>query len=348
MAEDVFKNIPALKGIPVDEFMDTMGMFSAALSMNCTDCHTEDSTSAWVNFAKETPLKQKARSMMLMMNGINRNNFSGAKMVTCFTCHRGDRRPKAAASLAVQYSVPSDDPNDVEIPPAGFPGTPSVDEVFNKYIQAVGGREKVSALASFVARGVYEGYDTSHVKSPIEVYAKAPAQHASVVHAGFGDKVTVFDGRNGWFSSADKPVPLMGLTGGNLAGARLDAMAFFPAQIRQMATGWRTGMTAIGDTDVVVVQGDNANLPPLNLYFDANTGLLSRIVRFSDTAVGRVPTQIDVADYREVAGVKVPFRWTTTWTDNETITQFTEIQLNTTIEAAKFARPAPAPPLKVQ
>src|SRR5688572_23428061 len=68
MAEEVFKNIPALKGIPVDEFMDTMGMFAAALSMNCIDCHTEDSSAKWENFAKETTVKQTARRMILMVN----------------------------------------------------------------------------------------------------------------------------------------------------------------------------------------------------------------------------------------------------------------------------------------
>src|SRR5438034_2515764 len=79
MAEEVFKNVPVLKGIPVDEFMDTMGMFANALSMNCTDCHTQDSTSAWVKFADDTPLKQMARKMVLMVNGLNKNNFAGER-----------------------------------------------------------------------------------------------------------------------------------------------------------------------------------------------------------------------------------------------------------------------------
>jgi hypothetical protein len=39
MAEDVFKNIQVLKGIPANQFMDTMGFFSAALGLNCTGCH---------------------------------------------------------------------------------------------------------------------------------------------------------------------------------------------------------------------------------------------------------------------------------------------------------------------
>jgi hypothetical protein len=348
MAEEVFKNIPALKGIPVDEFMDTMGLFSAALGMNCTDCHTPDSTSAWANFASETPLKQKARRMTLMVNNINKNNFGGVQAVTCFTCHQGDRRPRKVASLAVQYSAPFEEPNDLQIPAGGFSGAPSADEVFNKYIQAVGGPQRISALTSFVAKGTYEGYDTFHVKSPIEIYAKAAAQRTSIAHLVFGDKITVFDGRNGWFSSPDKPSPLISLTGGNLEGARLDAMVLFPAQIKQMATQWRVGTASIDDKDVVAVQGTSGNLPPVNLYFDETTGLLLRMTRFADTAVGTVPTQTAFSDYRDVVGVKVPFRWVTTWTDNETVTEFTEIQLNATIEAAKFARPAPAPPPKLQ
>ena len=46
MAEEVFKKVDILKGIPVDEFMDTMGMFSAALTLNCIDCHVPESVGA--------------------------------------------------------------------------------------------------------------------------------------------------------------------------------------------------------------------------------------------------------------------------------------------------------------
>src|SRR5919109_1571134 len=83
MAEEVFKNIQILKGIPVDEFMDTMGMFASALALNCIDCHTPDSVGSWDNFAKETPLKQTSRKMLLMVNAINRDNFNGVRAVTC-------------------------------------------------------------------------------------------------------------------------------------------------------------------------------------------------------------------------------------------------------------------------
>jgi outer membrane lipoprotein-sorting protein len=80
----------------------------------------------------------------------------------------------------------------------------------------------------------------------------------------------------------------------------------------------------------------------VNFYFD-ESGLLVRVVRFVDTAVGRVPTQTDYSDYRDVAGVKLPFKWIATWTDGQATTELTEVQPNTAIDASRFARPAPAP-----
>ena len=132
----------------------------------------------------------------------------------------------------------------------------------------------------------------------------------------------------------------MPLTGGNLEGAKLDATLFFPAQIKQAFTQWRTGSTTINDREVQVVQGTNAGQPPVKLYFDQNSGLLVRVVRYSESPIGRVPTQIDYSDYRDVAGVKMPFRWTVTWTDNQAFIELSEVRPNVPVDAARFARPA--------
>jgi len=341
LAEEVFKNVQIIKGIPVDEFMDTMGMFAAATNMNCVDCHTSDSTESWENFAKETPLKQTARRMLLMVDAINKQNFKGVRSVTCYTCHQGDRRPKQIPSLVVQYSAPIEDPNEIDI--FSNAGGLSADQIFAKYIQALGGAERLATLTSFVAKGTYSGYDTDQAKAAIEIYAKAPAQRTTIVHAPFGDSVRVYDGRDAWIASPDKPLPLIQLTGGNLEGAKIEAMVSFPAQIKQAFNQWRVTTTTIDDREVTVLQGTNPRQPPVNFYFD-QSGLLVRLVRLADTAIGRVPTQIDYADYREVSGIKLPFRWTATWTDGQSTTQLTEVQANASIDAAKFGRPAPAPP----
>ena len=342
MSEDVFKNVQVLKGIPVDEFMDTMGMFSASLSLNCIDCHVAESVGTWEKFADETALKRTARRMMLMVNAINKDNFSGVRSVTCYTCHRGDLRPRILPNLAAQYAVPVEDPNEIEIHPV--PGGPSADQVFDKYIQALGGAQRLGSLTSFAAKGTFIGFETEQTKVPVEVFAKAPALRTTIVHTRIGDSVRNYDGRAAWIAAPDRPLPLMTLTGGNLDGAKIDAILSFPAQIKQAFSQWRVGATGIDDREVRVVQGTNPRQPPVNLYFD-DSGLLVRVVRFVDTAVGRVPTQIDYSDYREVAGagVKMPFKWIVTWTNGQATTELSEVQPNVPIDAAKFARPAPAP-----
>jgi photosynthetic reaction center cytochrome c subunit len=341
MAEEVFKNVQILKGIPVDEFMDTMGMFAAALALNCIDCHTPDSVGSWENFAKETPLKQRSRQMLQMVTAINRDHFKGVRAVTCYTCHRADTQPKPVPNLAAQYAEHVEDANEVRINP--IPGGPTADQIFDKYLQALGGAQRVATLTSYTGKGTFIGFETEQSKVPVDVYAKAPNQRTMVVHTQLGDSVRVFDGRAGWIASPDRPVGLLPLTGGNLEGAKLDAILGFPTQIKQSFSQWRVTATGIDDREVRVVQGTNPRQPPVNFYFDAETGLLVRVLRFSDTAVGRIPIQIDYSDYREVSGIKFPYKWIVTWTNGQATTELTEVRVNAQIEASRFNRPAPAP-----
>jgi len=112
MADDVFKNIQVLRGLTVDQFMGTMGFIAAALSMNCSECHH---TGSAAEYADDTPRKQTARKMILMVNALNKANFGGKREVTCYSCHRSDSRPKVTPSLAEQYGTPPpDDPNELE------------------------------------------------------------------------------------------------------------------------------------------------------------------------------------------------------------------------------------------
>ena len=345
-AEQAFKNVQVLTGIPVDEFMDTMGMISASLGMNCSDCHTNDTAPGWGAFADETPTKRTARRMMQMVASLNKASFGGRPVVSCYTCHRGDHTPKVVPSLALQYSEPVIDPNDMEMFPN--PSGPSVDAVLDKYIAVIGGADRVRGMTSYTGKGTYEGFDTYHGEVPVEIYAKAPNQLTTIVHAGWGDNIRTFDGTAGWISSSDRPVPLLELTGGNLEGARIDAIVLFPSRIKGAFSRWKVGATTIDDTEYTVLQGSNGDRPLANLYFDDQSGLLARLVHWTVTAIGTVPTQIDFSDYREVAGIKLPFTIVTTWTNGQNTIKLTDVQLNAAIDAATFSKPKPAPPLKVQ
>jgi hypothetical protein len=79
--------------------------------------------------------------------------------------------------------------------------------------------------------------------------------------------------------------------------------------------------------------------PPIKLYFDAQSGLLLRLVRYAETPLGNNPTQIDYSDYRDVDGVKVPFIWAVSRPGNHFTIQIEKTQQNVPIDDAKFAKP---------
>jgi outer membrane lipoprotein-sorting protein len=247
--------------------------------------------------------------------------------------------------LAQQYGAPPpDDPNDIEAS-EDAPKGPSADQILDKYLQAIGGADQLSKFTSFIGKGTYEGYDTFHHKVPVYVYAKAPSQRTTVVHSSSGDSTTAFDGRFGWIAAADQLTRVVAMSGGDLTGAKLDAELSFPVQIKRVLAEWRSDFpeTSIDDRDVQVIEGTSDGRTPVKLFFDKQSGLLVRQLRFNDTAVGLNPTQIDYSDYREVFGVKVPFHWTVTWTDGQSTIELSDVQANVPIDAAKFGKPAPPP-----
>jgi hypothetical protein len=345
MTDDVFKNVQLLKGIPVKEFMDTMGFFSAATGLNCIDCHDPEGASSLAAYAIDTPLKQTARKMILMVNMLNKSNFGGEQEVTCYTCHRATDRPKRIPSLLEQYGTEPDDPDEAEIVEKGGaqPANQiSADQIIDKYVQAIGGETQAAKLASLVAKGTYEGYDSLSEKVPIEIYEKAPNQLTSVVHTQQGDSVSTFDGTHGWIAAADKLMRVLPLSGGDLDGAKMDASLSFPAKLKEEFK-WRTGFpsVSIDDRPVQVIQVATGDELGAKLYFDKETGLLVRQVRYTETPVGVIPTQVDYSDYRDVAGVKMPFHQVVTWTDGRSTIALSEIQPNAQIDASRFAMPAP-------
>jgi hypothetical protein len=344
LAEDVFKNVQVLKGIPVNQFMDTMGFFSAALGYNCTNCHGDQVLGNWEKYAGDTPLKRTARRMVQVANTINQTLFGGRQAVTCYTCHRGGPTPKVAPSLLEQYSEPPpDDPNEAELSPR--PGaTPTADDILNRYVQVLGGAQQLAALTSFIGHGTYEGFDSYHGKVPLEIYAKSTGERTVIAHTHTGDSVVTYDGKSAWIVGPDKPVAVLQLApGGDFDGVILDSNIAFPARLKQSLTGWRAGFptTLIDDRPVDVVQA-MAGETRVKLFFDKQTGLLTRMVRFSKTIVGPVPAEIDYSDYRDVAGVKIPFEWRSTWTDGQSTYKLESVQPNVAIDPAKFAKPVPA------
>jgi photosynthetic reaction center cytochrome c subunit len=100
------------------------------------------------------------------------------------------------------------------------------------------------------------------------------------------------------------------------------------------------GTERIGDREAYVLVGQRAGKTPIRLYFDEQSGLLLRLVRFGDTVLGWLPTQIDYADYKDTSGVKMPYRWTLSRPSGRFKIEVSEVQQNVPVDDAKFAKPA--------
>jgi len=76
------------------------------------------------------------------------------------------------------------------------------------------------------------------------------------------------------------------------------------------------------------------------MYFDTQTGYLVRTVRYAASPIGRMPTQVDYGDYRDVNGVKIPFKYTFAWLDGRDAFQLNNVRVNLPLDSAKFAKPS--------
>jgi photosynthetic reaction center cytochrome c subunit len=360
LSDQVFKNVQVLKGIPVDDFIGTMGVMSAAVGYDCSECHTNAGTDK-VDWAADTPKKVMARRMVLMMQNINKQNFSGRQMVTCWSCHHGRDRPATTMSMEAVYGPASMETDDYL---QQMPGQPEAAVVINKYLEALGGAQKLSAIKSYVGKGTSVGFGGFGGGGSVQIYAKFPDERATYIEfaesTGRGDSIRTCNGKTAWIMT---PLTILGryeMTGGELDGAKLDAELGFPEQITKSLTDLRVSLpTTISDlpgpesqTDqqaagagigkdrlVNVVQGTGPNGVLATMYFDQQTGLLLRVVRLAKSPIGRVPTSVDYSDYRDVKGVKFPFRITFAWLDGRDAIQLSEVQLNASIDEAKFGRP---------
>jgi len=257
--------------------------------------------------------------------------------VTCWTCHRLRVTPLQTPRLDQFYGEAQTELDDVVLKAEGVP---SPTQVLDKYLQAIGGAEKVAAITSITGTGKVMAFGNFGGGGNFEYFAQAPDKRAMLSHLPDGESSRTFDGRAGWFAIPLAVVPKYPLTAGELDGARIDAQLSFPAQIAHTLTGLRTGpIEELNGKETFLIQGNGARGAFVSLYFDRTSGLLVRTIRYTPSKIGKVPTQVDYDDYRDVGGIKFPHKWTFTWLDGRDEFDFTDVKFNVPVDPAKFGEP---------
>ncbi len=336
-AEQQFKNIQVLKDIPADQLIPTMQFIAASLGVDCEFCHVEHEMQK-----DDKKTKVTARKMITMELAINKNHFDNEIDVTCYTCHRGTPHPVATPILSAEANRPAPPKN--EEATETKPNLPSADQILDKYLAAVGGAGALMKIKSRVQKG---NLAAGPMQVPIEVYSEAPDKRVSISHTQGGESVTAFNGEVGWLSIRNG---FHRMTAPEREAARIDAELYFPARVRELYKDFsvKPGEEINGHaTYLVIAKASAPNQPSLQLYFDPSTGLLLRQMRFAQTPLGRNPTQIDYADYRDADGVKIPYQWTLTRPNGSFTIKIDQVRQNVPIDQKLFVAPSePLPPAR--
>src|SRR5271168_1392645 len=331
-AEEQYKNIQVLKGIPADQLIPAMQFVATSLGVGCEFCHVEGA------FEKDDKKsKVTARKMMEMMFAINKDNFGGHREVTCYSCHRGSTDPVGTPLVMMEEPKSVGEAKKAEEKSESAEASgPQADQLFDKYLQAVGGAAAIEKISSRVMKGTITFGDR---EVAIDIFSKDPDKRVSFTHTPDGDSVTAFDGHEGWLGIPAHAVREM--HGPDIDGAAMDADLHFALHLKTMFSEAKVrGTEKVGDRDAYLVIGQRDGKTPLELYFDAQSGLLVRLVRYGETPLGRMPTQIDYADYRDAGGVKIPFRWTLARPGGRFTIQVSEVKSNAPVDDGRFAKPA--------
>lgn len=379
-AEQFYKNIKALKGIPATEVHPAMEYITTALGVGCGYCHVPGKFDS-----DDKREKNVARSMMEMAMALNNTVFDSKRQLTCYTCHRGvakaestllfpgDKIPKepSAAEIFPPLAVmtfsninpdmsPSKAPATVMSGPARAPkpaaALPSADEVFRKYEEALGGKAAIDKITTLVHKGMAEML----VPAPpvpqgappppppamgsveAELIVKSPMGVESVLLPGRGPAMMGFDGTIGWTNTPNRE-----MTGDELllvkeVGEKVPALDFREQHIKVQVDA----MEKIDGRDVYRVVGTRKEgIATLDrIYFDAQTGLLAKSYTTMQSVLGGFPEETTYEDYRDVSGLKVPFTVHFESPEGNRTYKWSQVEANVPVDDSKFTRPAPPPP----
>lgn len=344
--EQVRKNIQVIKGLPNSQILPLMNFVSTSLGVRCDHCHVirekPDGGRDWLMELDDKPAKQTARRMMRMVMSLNndhRADFRGAA-VTCFTCHRGQTVPTSYPALPFAASAHESNPGGAAALAHATAALPSAQQVFEKYVAAVGGREAAARLKTRRLKGTREA---SQGRSwPMEVTAGGPERFLMVVDIPEQGRFSQgFDGAAGWVSN---PRTTRGLGDKELEELRRTARLLEPFKVEGPTASMRVaGRERIGDRETVVVEDGQGRALGQRLFFDAQTGLLLRRQDFTEAVLFPISEQTDFEDYREVDGVRLPFVIRTSNVDTwfSVTRRFTEVRHNVPVEDSAFRQPAP-------
>jgi zinc protease len=215
--------------------------------------------------------------------------------------------------------------------------TLTADQILENYIKAIGGREAWKKLTTRISTGTID-VPAMNLSGLVMVKEKAPNRSVFTVNFNGAVFQQGFDGATGW--SSDPQNGLREQTGDELAETKRDSDFYHPLDLKQVYSKITvTGTDKIDDRDAYVVEASSGELGTDRIYFDAQNGLVLRIVGQHHTLEGPATFTEDFRDFREVDGIKLPYTVHQESPSSTFTIKFTEIRHNEAIDDAIFSKP---------
>jgi photosynthetic reaction center cytochrome c subunit len=326
-AEQVYKNIQVMKGVPASRLMPAMNRLTQFLGVDCAHCHVPDALDK-----DDKPAKQTARKMFEMVRTINAT--LGSNRVTCYTCHRGQPQP-ASMPPAPANTASRSELSAPEIKPADPKA--NVDAILNQYVQALGGRAALERVTTRIKTGTL--VTQGGMKAPLEVYDKAPNKTLTIFRAPHGTNQMGYDGAIGWTKTPEQG--LREEAGQQLDFIRSEAEFYKDLKLKERYSKLTLlGLAQLDNREAYVIEAAPPRGQPEKLYFDRQTGLLVRMDLVPNPGQEKMQMQMYFEDYRAVDGVKLPFAIRRARPGFTYTYQFEDIKLNVPLDDSRFNKPA--------
>lgn len=330
-AEQQFKNIQVLKGMPASQLDPTMDVMATALGVECAHCHVMGGRGQPPQMDKDDKqAKRTARKMVVMMQKINHDFFGGDQVVTCATCHNGHAEPRNVPPL--ERAAPEPKPAENGKPPAL-----TVQQLLDKWVKASGGAAAWGRLHSRVEKGTVTGFGPQPFG--IEIVSTPPEHMHMTLSMPRGTFDQAWDGKEGWRAFAGQARPL-----DDVDDVRRQSQFAPPETLPKLLTGMKVLPDEPLDKGTAHVIEGRMGETRVRLWLDAQTGLLARMSVRVPTPVGDLPEELDYSDYRVVDGVKLPFVVKFNEGGQPSTRTWTEIKHNVPVADGEFAPPKPAAP----